>query len=328
MVGSLSPPLLSVTQAVLCSHGRKNIGAQRAERKPREHGADPFPPPTSQGCSCVGKPRPRPRVRPSSAASRAGRWQQRWWLEHPPCRALQPAAESPWSSCFPELFPCCFPPGLPPPARGRSWIPVPSSGSAGFVRGPGSRALRVSWGSGRAGPAGIPQEQRQGEGWECWGSRAAGAIPWEPLEHGRQRSEAGRGPAQLLPCWGSAVQLRAGRMGLAGHSLLPEHAASGCRGTAASGELLQHWGEVLGAHQGQQQLGGWSPGSFCVTLSVCPCRGVAPGGCGWEDTEGDSSACQLQSFNCRAAQIFPKRDPESAPPGKDTSGSWVPWPWL
>lgn len=96
----LSLPLLSVTQAVPCPHKRKKTGHKRAERKLREHGADPFPPPTSQGCSCVGKPRLRPCVSPVSTDSRTGRWQQRWWLEHPPWRALQQVPESPWLPPF------------------------------------------------------------------------------------------------------------------------------------------------------------------------------------------------------------------------------------
>lgn len=37
---------------------------------------------------------------PVSVESRAGRWQQRWWLEHPPWRALQPAPESLWLPLF------------------------------------------------------------------------------------------------------------------------------------------------------------------------------------------------------------------------------------
>lgn len=43
---------------------------------------------------------------------------------------------------------------------------------------------------------------------------------------------------------------------------------------------------------------------------------------------GDSSDCQLKSSNHRASQIFPKRDPDSAPPGKAMSTSWFPGLWL
>lgn len=62
-------------------------------------------------------------------------------------------------------------------------------------------------------------------------------------------------------------------------------------------------------------------------MSVCRCRGVIPEDAdgrtqAWIRAEGDSSACQLQSFNCCSSQIFLKHDPESSPPGKDTSTSW------
>lgn len=54
---------------------------------------------------------------PATADSRAGRGQQRWWLEHPPWRALQPAPEPLPASLpvrgFPGLF--FFALGLPPP---------------------------------------------------------------------------------------------------------------------------------------------------------------------------------------------------------------------
>jgi len=41
-------------------HGEEiNPGARGAERKCWEHGAGPLPPPASQGCSRMGKPRPR-----------------------------------------------------------------------------------------------------------------------------------------------------------------------------------------------------------------------------------------------------------------------------
>lgn len=42
----------------------------------------------------------RPCVSPATADSRVGRWQQQWWLEHCPWRALQPASESPWLPLF------------------------------------------------------------------------------------------------------------------------------------------------------------------------------------------------------------------------------------
>lgn len=81
---------------VICDTGCSLLPQEkkiRAERKHREHGADLLPPPTSQGCSCVGKPRSMSCVSPVTD-SRVGRWQWQWWLEHPPWRALQPAPES------------------------------------------------------------------------------------------------------------------------------------------------------------------------------------------------------------------------------------------
>lgn len=170
---------------------------------------------------------------------------------------------------------------------------------------------------------------------KCSGSDSK-AAQWPDAAPPRGKGERG---VQLLAAW-------LGRIRPAG-ALRSMSERQGCqRGTGSSHACLPGLAAALGLRAQGMELSGISLPEMAVRSRPDPARlhwevdervpawrqqdradahgrALVPGG-NEPRAAGDSSDCQLKSSNHCASQIFLKRDPDSAPPGKAMSTSWFP----